>query len=158
MYINTTDSYGNCGTHLLCSKSRVAPLRSISLPRLELCAALLLAKLVDKIKAALHISIQECYLWTDSTIVLTCTAAPANRWKTFAANRVAEIQDLTVNYHWHHISSECNPADAISRGMLLSSLIDNTLWWTGLTWLKKHSNYWPQNEVNPAEDHLEERK
>lgn len=127
VYVRITDSNRNCGTRLLYSKSRVAPLKSILLPRLELCAAVLLAKLIMKVKLALPIDIREYHLWIDSTIILTWIAAPTNRWKSFVANRVAEIHDLTNSCYWHHINIGSNPAHANSRGMSALALTSNTL-------------------------------
>jgi len=71
IYVRATSSSGEHSTHLLCSKSRVAPLKSITVPRLELCAAVLLAQLIKKVSKCLQCRIDATYLWTDSTIVLS---------------------------------------------------------------------------------------
>jgi hypothetical protein len=119
IYIRSTYEEGNITTRLLCSKSRIAPLRQVSLPRLELCEAVLLVNLVHKTTKALQTNINSVHLWTDSTIVLAWLAAPATRWKVYVANRVAEIQRLMEIEAgtWKHVSSENNPADIISRGV-----------------------------------------
>ncbi|XP_063915672.1 uncharacterized protein LOC135131754 [Zophobas morio] len=117
VYIRTTDISNSHTVKLLCSKTRVAPIKQITLPRLELCAATLLAKLMSKVKNAMKINFDDCYLWSDSTIALSWIAASPNRWQTFVANRVSEIQTLTNNCKWRHVISNENPADIISRGM-----------------------------------------
>ncbi|GFT54683.1 integrase catalytic domain-containing protein [Trichonephila clavipes] len=71
------------------------------------------------------------YLWSDSTIALAWIQKEPNLLKTFGANRVATIQHLTNAEQWHHVSSEQNPADLISRGLDPSSLLNNSLWWNG---------------------------
>ncbi|GFX74832.1 integrase catalytic domain-containing protein [Trichonephila clavipes] len=71
------------------------------------------------------------YLWSDSTIVLAWIQKEPNLLKTFVANRVATIQHLINQEQWHHVSSEQNPADLVSRGLDPSSLLNNSLWWNG---------------------------
>ncbi|GFX30989.1 integrase catalytic domain-containing protein [Trichonephila clavipes] len=86
---------GAAKVSILASKSRVAPIRVISIPRLELCACVLLAQLVKKIHSTLTLNISDIVLHTDSTIALAWLNTPANRLKTFVANRVAKVQELT---------------------------------------------------------------
>ncbi|XP_076384470.1 uncharacterized protein LOC143263257 [Megalopta genalis] len=116
VYLRSRDLSGSWVTRLLCAKSRVAPLKTISLPRLELCGALLLANVVSKVRIALDTVRFKEYLWTDSTITLAWLRSSPNKWKTFVANRVSQIQGLTSSDSWRHVASEDNPADLISRG------------------------------------------
>jgi hypothetical protein len=81
---------------LLHSTSKVKPLKQLTMPRLDLCAATLLSKLYKKAIRALNITINESYLWTDSFIVLTWIQGPPNKWKTFVGNRVALTQEKTA--------------------------------------------------------------
>ncbi|GFT98733.1 integrase catalytic domain-containing protein [Trichonephila clavipes] len=94
---------------ILASKSRVAPIRVISIPRLELCACVLLAQLVT-----LRLNISDIVLHTDSTIALAWLNTPANRLKTFVANRVAKVQELTEGFQWNHVPSVLNPVPCVS--------------------------------------------
>lgn len=143
IYITTIDNIGNRETYLLCAKSRVAPLKTISLPRLELCGAVLLARLYAKVIKSLTLNIKSHFLCTDSTIVVNWISQHPSKWKTFTANRVSEIQTLTEPSNWHHVNSQYNPADIISRGMLSSDIKNCRLWWHGPTWLHLNSTNWP---------------
>ena len=92
LYLRSINQYGEVTIKLLCFKSRVAPVKKITLPRLELCGALLLARLVQKTVPVLNLKIVRTLLWTDSTIVLSWLATSASKWKTFVANRVSQIK------------------------------------------------------------------
>ncbi|XP_055943741.1 uncharacterized protein LOC129974949 isoform X1 [Argiope bruennichi] len=102
VYLKCFTQSGQFKTSLVCSKSRVAPLKSLTIPRLELCAALLLSRLVKKIVPILQLPIDVISLWTDSTIVLAWIKTEPYKLKTFVSNRVAEIQTLTSDCHWKH--------------------------------------------------------
>ena len=110
IYARTVYSDNSISSHLLCSKSRVAPLRQISLPRLELCACLLLSQLVYKVVHAVTYKFSELYFYSDSTIALHWIHQQPSRWKVFVANRVSEIQQLSSQGNWYHVSSHDNPA------------------------------------------------
>ncbi|GFU78297.1 uncharacterized protein TNCV_5006081 [Trichonephila clavipes] len=99
---------------LITSKSRVAPIKSLTIPRLELCAAVLLAKLVKRVVAALQLETAELYLWSDSMIVLAWLRKEPMDLKTFVQNRVAKIQELYPNQLWKHV-----PSDQKSRRLSL---------------------------------------
>ncbi|XP_062711534.1 uncharacterized protein LOC134289564 [Aedes albopictus] len=147
IYIRSEDREGRVQVSLLASKSKVAPLKPLSIPRLELCAALLASRLHEKIIAAFDMEFSGSYFWSDSTIVIQWLKAPPRTWQTFVANLVAEIQTLSHGSHWQHISGNENPADMISRGMSANDLVSSDLWKRGPTWLREDKSKWP---VQPA--------
>ncbi|GBN03968.1 hypothetical protein AVEN_20935-1 [Araneus ventricosus] len=131
IYIRCVTHSGLIQTKLVCSKSRVAPLKPITVPRLELSAVLLLGRLMHKIVPVLDLPLDKICLWTDSKIVLAWLNMQPHMLKTFVSNRVAKIQSLCSNSQWRHVSSKCNPADVLSRGADAKDLRDNDLWWQG---------------------------
>ncbi|XP_017797028.1 PREDICTED: uncharacterized protein LOC108578252, partial [Habropoda laboriosa] len=158
VYLRSKTVEGAWSTRLLCAKSRVAPLKSLSLPRLELSGALLLARLVSYVKEALQIEFAREYCWTDSTIVLAWLRAEPSRWKTFVANRVSETQSLTKIEAWHHVRSADNPADIVSRGIAVSALRDSDLWWHGPQWLSQNCDDWPASRPTTSVEIPEEKR
>ncbi|GFW72418.1 integrase catalytic domain-containing protein [Trichonephila clavipes] len=122
---------GQSRTRLLCSKSRVAPLKTLTIPKLELSAALLLSRLVKKVVPILQLPINKIWMWTDSTSALAWTKTEPHKLKTFVSNRVVDIQTLSKDCHWKHVSSKINPADLISRGCNVDELLKNEMWFSG---------------------------
>lgn len=118
------------------------------MPRLELEAALLLAKLYKTATVAYGERLTNAKLWSDNTIVLGWLKTPPNILKTFVANRISKIQALTKDTTWHHVPSKDNPADMLSRGITVDRLIEDKLWWHGPSWITQKSP-WPENMKGP---------
>ena len=108
-----------------------------TIPKLELCAALLLAKLLSKVGAVLGINSTHWQAWSDSSTVLAWLDGNTRSHPVYVANRVKKTLELTKPSHWLHVPTECNPADCASRGISPTALFHLTLWWEGPTWLQE---------------------
>ena len=132
-------------------KSRVAPMKALTIPKLELQAALLAARLRDGVHRALTMTIDRTFMWTDSTTVLQWLRS-MDKQPVFVANRVSEILELTTIDEWHHVPTADNPADAGTRGLSASGLLESS-WLKGPDFLR--TNDWP---FKPADDFLKKIK
>ncbi|GBN22947.1 hypothetical protein AVEN_185310-1 [Araneus ventricosus] len=128
----------NVEVNLLVSKSRVAPLTKITMPRLELLGALLAARLASKVKVIVDLKTpSQVFFWTDSKITLNWIKGLSKRWKSFVSNRVTEIQSLCDTSAWAHCPGKQNPADFLSRGVNVEILLNGDLWWKGPQFLRE---------------------
>ncbi|XP_062419395.1 uncharacterized protein LOC134132166 [Pungitius pungitius] len=130
-YLQGKNKQGETVTSFVASKSRVAPLKKMTLPRLELMGALIGARLGHSFLKPLNMEKSQLQMWTDSMITLHWIRSSAQRWKPFVANRVTEIQGLTNPETWSHCAGKMNPADLPTRGQHAQSLIESQLWWSG---------------------------
>lgn len=149
VYARTRQIDGTIKVRLIQSKTRVAPLKTLTIPRLELCGAQLLAKLMKTIIAGIDSHIKQSYCWTDSEVVLQWLKQQPSTWKTFVCNRVAYIQEHCHEngIPWHWVPGPDNPADIASRGQLPDQLAANKLWWNGPEWLSKGKENWPEKTI-----------
>ncbi|XP_076302125.1 uncharacterized protein LOC143220345, partial [Lasioglossum baleicum] len=134
-YLRIEDTTNTASASLLVAKSKTAPLKVVSLPRLELCAAVLGARLLSHIRREQRITVDEVHLWSDSTVALAWLRGEPFRWNTYVANRVSEFQTTVPDVRLHHVGTKDNPADCASRGTSSAQLRDHPLWWHGPGWL-----------------------
>lgn len=129
--------------NLLTAKSRIAPIHKLTIPKLELCAAVLASKLQQKSCASLHLNHVPVYMWTDSTIVLHWINKCSSQLNIYVANRVNIIRKLTNPKQWNYIPTKLNPSDLITRGSTPTSLNKQKLWWHGPEFLLSSPEHWP---------------
>lgn len=124
--------------HFVIAKSRVAQIKPMTIPRLELKAALLLAYIMKKVLDLLETKgIKPSFVaWSDSKVVLSWITGAAEKWKPFVRNRVATIQEIIPADNWRYVASEDNPADVISRGCSVETYQELQFWKSGPEWLK----------------------
>ena len=144
MYLQIINSLGNTQVTLVTSKTKVAPIKRLTIPHLELCGAHLLAQLLHHVSQVLDISLSHVHAWTDSTIVLNWLSGSPRCFNTFVGNRVSSIMELISPEKWKHVHSFDNPADCASRGLFPYELFQHELWWNGPLWLKQSPADWPQ--------------
>ena len=145
-YIRMTNELDEVHCMFLLSRSRVAPLKVLSIPRLELMAAVLAVEADKILRRELDVNIEASYYWTDSMIVLKYIANQDKRFQTFVANRLSKIHEWTTVDQWHHIKSELNPADAVSRGASVEDMKVKYRWLLGPQFLWTSDDKW--NDYN----------
>ena len=144
LYIRTDDN-NEVSVQLACSKNRLSPIKKVTLPRLELLAAMTGSRLLQYFCQSTGYDITKATLWSDSMVALGWIRNDPNKWKAFVSNRVTEIQNCSNPAQWRHCPGEDNPADLLSRGLSASELQGSKLWWHGPAWLIDHFNSWPRN-------------
>lgn len=143
----------------MCSKTRVTPLKNITIPQVELNGALLLAQLVQKVAQSWEFPIKSFKLWTDSTIVLGWLNSLNIRLKTYVSNRVTQILDLCEATQWNYVRSEENPANTCSSSLSPRQMQGAVLWWNGPGRLSAGNETWKNSlDKPPHEDELSEQR
>ncbi|XP_037806221.1 uncharacterized protein LOC119600196 [Lucilia sericata] len=144
VYLRCQSSSQVVFSNLIVAKSKVAPIQPICLPRLELCGAVLLSKLVKYVTESFRLPNCDIFLWTDSSIVMGWLSKPSHTWETYVANRSAQIHSALPHATWGHVRTHDNPADLGTRGCKANELANNILWWQGPQWLIKPQSEWPK--------------
>ena len=126
------------------AKSRVAPIKGLSIPRLELQAAVLASRITSMVRKELRLPIRSVRFWSDSEIVLKWLASENRRYSSFVHHRVNEVTEASSADDWSFISGIDNPADDCSRGLRPTQLHHHHRWFEGPAFLKEPTENWPQ--------------
>ena len=129
---------GKIITNLITSKSRVAPIKPTTIPRLELLGNLLLARLMNSVENAFKnkIEITRKYFWSDSQVTLNWILADKKVHEVFIENRLREIRNISEKNDWYYCSTKNNPADLLTRAEgKLDNFNKNKFWWNGADFL-----------------------
>jgi hypothetical protein len=152
-YLRSKEPTGVVNVRFVAAKSRVAPLKELTIPRLELQAAVLASRLCKTIENEVRIQLKESILFTDSAIVLAWIRSQGRRLKSFVASRVGEIQDNVQPVQWRHIPTVYNVADDVSRGLPVAELSGR--WKNGPEFLYLPKEEWPVENAKPDTKEVE---
>lgn len=133
-YLKLSDAKSSHISFVL-GKAKVAPASGHTIPRLELCAAVLAVELAETIQEQLHISLQDMQFYTDSQVILGYITNETRRFYVYVSNRVAKIRHSSNPEQWHYVPTNQNPADLATRGLEPAAL-QNSLWLRGPDFLK----------------------
>ncbi|XP_075264413.1 uncharacterized protein LOC142356371 [Convolutriloba macropyga] len=150
IYIRS-ESANTISTGFVRARAKVAPLKQISIPKLELQAAVLGCRLMQFVSKKLTIPVISRQFWSDSEAVLAWIKSK-DKLKTFIANRVQEIRNNTAVSKWQHISGKLNPADHVSRGIPACDI--NVFWLTPPAFLSDLESHWTNSLVNKEETNV----
>ena len=155
VYLLTELEDGTVTVEFLCSKTRVAPLKNPqSIPRLELNAALLAARLIGKVKIALRVPDGPVLAFCDSKVVLAWIQTDPDRLKCYVGNRVKKLGEIIGSESWQYVKSAENPADIATRGATVEKLAKCALWWNGPAWLR--NNIWSASSFSLTAEELDQ--
>ena len=140
-YLRLTNQVGKVHCSFVVGKARVAPLKIVTVPRLELTAAVVSVRVADLLRKQLDVDITTEVFWTDSRVVLGYIANDVKRFHIFVANRVQEIQEKSSVKQWRYIDTKSNPADDASRGVRPKDL-SKSKWIKGPDFLWKEDAVW----------------
>ena len=145
VYLRTVTKSNKVHVSLITSKTRVAPLKPTTIPRLELLGNTILAELTTNVATILkrEIPIDRIVYWTDSQITLAWIKSFKKEYKTFVENRLRKIRELTNATDWRFVPTNCNPADMITRYISAPKIINDSLWLNGPEYLCRNDTDWP---------------
>lgn len=134
-YLPLVDDLNQVHCPFVMGKARVAPLKPVTIPRLELTAALVSIKVSASLQRQLDYERITEVFWTDNQVVLGYTGNDVRRFHVFVANRVQRIWDHSSPDQWRYVKTKDNPAAEASRGLSAEQLVQNSRWLTGPAFL-----------------------
>ena len=129
--------------NLIMAKNRIAPKRTLSIPRLKLCAAAIATRLRKKIEELMDYQFRKVYHLTDSRIVRDQIKSESHRFRTVTAVQVGEIQENSYESEWWWIPFEYNSADMLTRPNKRITKEDEVFWMKGPAFFSQHFEAWP---------------
>ena len=163
VYLRSTQQDGKVQTVLIYSHTKVALIKRMTIPRLELSAAVIVTKLISHVLKVFDHEKILVHIWTDSAVsyiyfIYTWINNHPSRWKDFVHNRVCFIQESIPLAKWNFIPGKENPADCATRGLTPGQLFQHSVWWNVPVWLHLSPYSWPNHfEIPSTEVNLGER-
>ena len=149
-YLCIVDETGRIHCCLVIGKSRVAPLKYITMPRMELVAATLSVKISALLKRELQMNCDKEIFWTDSEVTLGYIRNESKKFKIFVAYRIELIREHSEAEQWHYVNTKENPADYVSRGISMGNRDKVEQWILGPKFLWEPEDTWNTNTKTPA--------
>ncbi|XP_073960515.1 uncharacterized protein [Choristoneura fumiferana] len=149
VYFVSNEPGGGKSSRLVAAKARVAPLKTISIPRLELQGCVLGTRLTKTVVEQTDYKIIGKHFWSDSRTVLAWIKSDPRSFKSFVAHRLAEIEDTTVPTEWRWVPSALNTADDATKGVPIN-FDKNHRWFQGPDFIRRDINEWPVDKSAPA--------
>ena len=150
-YLRQVDEGGTVHCSFLIGKARVAPIKSVTIPRMELTAATLAVRLDLTVKEELKTDVDSTTFWTDSTTVLRYIRNKTSRYHTYVANRVGFILENSEDKQWKYVNSRANPADEGSRSITVDKFLNESRWIDGPVFLMLPEQRWPEQPLQEIE-------
>lgn len=158
VYLRTQYQSGVVEVNLICAKGKTAPSKTQSLPRLELEATVIAARLGKNVTKHIDMPEIETFLWTDSAITFAWMQKPHSHWEVYVANRVKAINDTLPSAQIRHVPGVLNPSDLGTRGIAAAELVSNDFWFHGPEFLFRDNKFWPKIPADSKEMDLGVRK
>ena len=149
-YARLVDENGHTHCSFLAGKYRLAHMKHMTIPRLELSAAVLAVRMNQTLQEEFQLKFDRTSFWTDSTAVLQYIKNEDKRFYTFVANRLAVIHEGSEPSQWKYVPTNINPADDVSRGLTVKELLTNERWFRGPAFLWEDKSSWPINPISLA--------
>ena len=144
-YLRTV-THGRITVSFVMSKTRLAPIKTLTVPHLELQAAVTAVWLKSKILEEIDLEVDQTHLRSDSKIVLHYISNTQRRFSVYVSHRVAEIVSNSDIKEWHHIPGAMNVADDCTRGIEIHDLTPESRWISGPEFLTLPEEQWPSSE------------
>ena len=151
-YIRWETRAGCFMARLILAKNRIAPARVISIPRMELCGAVIAVRLRQTIEKEINLEFSSVVHIIDSTIAYGQIQSESHLYKTFVAHRVAEIQRKSEKGDWWLTASKNNAADITTRPANPADLDSNSVWQNGPDYLQEEFCHWPIHQGTVERD------
>ena len=146
-YVRCITPSGQMTSSLLMAKCHVAPVKAMTMPRLELQAACIASEMAHRVVREMDLYAVPIYFWSDSQVVLGYITNQKRRFRLFVSNRVRKIRALSAPERWRYVSTQDNPADLLTRPQ--TNTVDTKIWTTGPQWLCEANAFW----MRQAADH-----